>query len=726
MVEDKKRKKHKAKLDLSVSSVGSDNESSAKMKRNRKRKKKKKRNDSEIEESTDVGPVANEETSDIVAKTDDTDNSMEIDTGWTVEDQETLLEHMLSLLPSRNNLTYSVQMKKLDWATIAFGAHTGDDCQNMWRTILRQLNKYRTLEVVISEAKAMISDPDYVILKKDFAPKKPVGVLMGYVNDHQEKYMKKHPTATRKQACEVLSKKFSALSESKKEKYVEDYEQKLSLYKVQLEKYRAKHNKNDATRKPPGPAPTIPASGRDLFIITKYHEFEETHPTMASLKAKKNELAQEWQEISDKKKWNKWIKKFYKHKDEYEQQEKDWMQSHPRYKPKLKSGMSMVEQRIRNKVLGKPLPVRYPFDLYYNTKAKELQNMRESEKRKCIGKKWKAMSLKKRSKWNKRFIQASVQYKQELAGFLEKLSPEDREAKTSIRSRNKKIHLFQGAPKAPPASSYHLFISDQLHEKVDIQNANRKWSKLDLADRPLYDDRLDGLWKSYESQLNDYIKTLSAQDADQFQLALPQAVKRYLQKHHHQFKGAPKKPPQDPYRFFIQKMCQANKRADFASLANTWKLFSGEERQVYVTDWRNLQKEYKDDTVRYTEGLSEKDRIKYQQLLENQSRKKGRSRGEAEVATQECSKKDREHTDSGSETDPAEYAISGLDLMAPRRDIKINKQIPLEDDLYSEPDSDIAFPLTQKAVPQNEAKSVNSPQKRKKGTSSKSSSDSET
>lgn len=166
---------------------------------------------------------------------DDDDNSDEYfdalpdlphEVAWSQTDLQTLLQQMQSDLPLNDQKKYWKRVAKMDWQALQFGHFTGDDLQSKWTEIEGQLRTHRTLSELLQDAQEWVTDnipPD----EKADAEEQPLTPCQRYQAAKWEKYAARHPELSEEEVAEALTGKFDRLSDHRKQKYIDAYEEEM-------------------------------------------------------------------------------------------------------------------------------------------------------------------------------------------------------------------------------------------------------------------------------------------------------------------------------------------------------------------------------------------------------------------------------------------------------------------------------------------------------------------
>ncbi|XP_075702376.1 nucleolar transcription factor 1-B-like [Rhinoderma darwinii] len=179
---------------------------------------------------------------------------------WSQEDMLILLETMKTILPSIDRRCKTTE-SQLDWNKLAFKTYTGDTCRKTWRKISSEVRRYRTLTELLQDAKEHVRDQykgEQMKLNTQF-PRKPLTPYFRFFLEEKASYAKLHPEMSNLDICKNLSQKYKELTDSKKAKYIQDFQNEREDYQKNLAKFKEAHP--------------------DLLPYSKKSDTTETHKT---------------------------------------------------------------------------------------------------------------------------------------------------------------------------------------------------------------------------------------------------------------------------------------------------------------------------------------------------------------------------------------------------------------------------------------------------------------
>ncbi|XP_075702134.1 nucleolar transcription factor 1-B-like isoform X2 [Rhinoderma darwinii] len=199
------------------------------------------------------GAAGNEETNTMTAPSDQYN--------WSQEDMLILLETMKTNMPSIDRRCKTTE-SRLDWNKLAFKNYTGDTCRKTWRRISSEVRRYRTLTELLQDAKEHVRHPykgEQMKRHPEF-PKKPLTPYFRFLLEEKASYAKLHPEMSNLDISKNLSQKYKELTDSKKAKYYQDFQNEREDYQKNLAKFKEAHpdlmpstKKSDAPETPKTP-----------------------------------------------------------------------------------------------------------------------------------------------------------------------------------------------------------------------------------------------------------------------------------------------------------------------------------------------------------------------------------------------------------------------------------------------------------------------------------------
>ncbi|CAG0896551.1 unnamed protein product [Darwinula stevensoni] len=244
--------------------------------------------------------------------------------------------------------------------------------------------------------------------------------------------------------------------------------------------------------------------------------------------------------------------------------------------------------------------------LYYmDRKVKILQENPGAsmiEVTKIIADKFKALSAKKREKYDRLAEQLRAEYQEKLKEFYE-MHPEEKRG-------TKRSHL-----PPPPKTPFQIYQAEKLEKNADPGMTHAEFHDLS---RRMYDGlktkrKVKYIMKAREG-LVQYVKELSVHNALFPEDAIP-SIKNILnseeRKMLEEWKGKPATPPNSGYSYFSRMMLDNEEvkklpnKQRMQEISKFWKELSDEERAIYTNRALQLREEYKLLYASYLESKEE-------------------------------------------------------------------------------------------------------------------------
>ncbi|XP_064121506.1 nucleolar transcription factor 1-A-like isoform X2 [Macrobrachium nipponense] len=77
---------------------------------------------------------------------------------WAVEEELSLIDSVLGNLDPKDNAPFRTTLRKIDWKSVAIKGRTPRDCSDMLNIMISKISKYKTLAMILQEAKEEVSD----------------------------------------------------------------------------------------------------------------------------------------------------------------------------------------------------------------------------------------------------------------------------------------------------------------------------------------------------------------------------------------------------------------------------------------------------------------------------------------------------------------------------------------------------------------------------------------
>ncbi|XP_068229982.1 nucleolar transcription factor 1-A-like [Palaemon carinicauda] len=423
---------------------------------------------------------------------------------WSVDEELSLIDSLISKLDPKDNAPYMTTLRKINWGNIAIGNRTPEECSEVVNTLIRKISKYKTLSMILQEAKEVASD-SHSRLKKILSAK------LRFVLDYCKKHKSEFPSS------ELRSKANVAWSElSKKErKYYE------SMYENEVLKFRK------AMDLPPD-APKSP------FSIYYFSEIEKGGSQGIELKNKCRKLFNEMK-IDEK---IPYILESFKELTTYVSNYKSYKESHPNFdQPMVKlESRKLFEQYFE--YLGMPKKVTSVLSIFHEELKKkgDLTVIESKNFLMKISSMYRELSDERKAKYKVKLRKLQGMYEQSYKEWKESLSEdivlvlETYFENHNVKSENvggnfdfkHKVEVcmakpkFNNEPEKPASTPFKLFsvkFKKQRSEKYSNAKEMEKacslaWKSLSEEAKSKYTQRCQEYRAIYKAALLQYVRQL--------------------------------------------------------------------------------------------------------------------------------------------------------------------------------------------------------------------------
>ena len=494
------------------------------------------------------------------------------------------------------------------------------------------MRRYRTLTDMVSDARVWLKAPWQTYnnsrkVKHPDLPKKPLTPFFRYFMEKREKMGKSNPGASVTDLAKLLSTKFAALNDRKKQKYKDSYDKEYGEYKLKIETFKKEHpevefgamNKAQSSHGHAQEGPPKPKTPVQLFMEEKTKKIpangDERKEAMERIK-------QSWSQLSEGKRI-KWIRRSLLDKQRYDEQLLEYLREHPSFEPiKSKSVLTKNEKELKDKFDGKPeRPPNSGYSLFSKILLKELKDIPSKEKMVVIAKRWKELSDTKRQGYNRESQKANTKYIEKFNAYLNSL-PETEREKVLSESKlkfpsEKKLKQQQSLPKLqtplnteqvedPNAREHAALLSYQLDRMPILKEKYPEKSSAELM-KITFSEWTDKLsekkktkyYKTGETfvQMMPYSKTDSSKTKQIRQK--PSATAQDI------IRREPKKPPKSGYALFTAEQLSSLKNFEpkrrMQEIARKWNQeLTKEDKNKYDLKIKQMSDEYKKQFSRFT------------------------------------------------------------------------------------------------------------------------------
>ncbi|XP_064652896.1 nucleolar transcription factor 1-A-like [Lineus longissimus] len=599
---------------------------------------------------------------------------------WSVEDLEHLTAVVLKSLTSNDTMKYTKRLERMNWEQIKFGVYSAEDCKKQWVHMYSKVRTHRTMRELASDVKEVVSnnkanfeflDRNGRLIHPDM-PKKPPTAYFKFVAEKRDHYKKKQPELNNIELTKILGKRYNELSDAKKKKYLDTYNEEMKKYKAAYEKFQAEHpelfvpkskskSKNNFTR---------PLSAMQIFINRRTEEHLLENPE-ANRKKIHDVLKNKWMKMSSARK-DKYVKKAIEDKIRLEHDLDEYCKAHPDFDASAVKKMydrTKVEKEVLDKASGKPAqPPRNAYMYFVSVHMSEPAAGKTTKEHMAdVRIKWKNLGAAEKAKHARLFEEKVVKYEHDYAAWKEGLSPEDRE-KAEAEEAASTPKRAKKEPPAPPRTQTTIMETLQrkpisalfLYLEEKKQNYKKKHPK--LSD-PEVTEALSKKYEGLSSEKKHKYKALEIKKRKEEKMKLmengvpaspgrasPSPVPKKVKKK--PFPGEPKKAPSSGYSLFSCEQLQGKQLADVPSsqrmfvISKKWKELSVGEREKFKATREKMVAKYKKDVEKFRNSLSPEDRAKFDETHPQNS--KSKKKPSAKTGKAEVTQKPKEESEDSS------------------------------------------------------------------------------
>lgn len=586
--------------------------------------------------------------------------------GWDTEDLNTLINNLAKCLPKNDVAKFSTLVEKLDWEKVRFSNYSAQECKDKWFQVMSRLRRYRTLTDMVSDARVWLKAPWQTYnnakkLKHPDLPKKPLTPFFRYFMEKREKTGKSNPGSSVTDLAKLLSTKFAALNERKKQKYKDSYDREYEEYKKKLEQFKVEHpevefgsmNKTQSAHGHSQEGPPRPRTPQQLFMEEK---LKKVAPNSEGKKESIERIKGLWSQLSEGKRI-KWIRKALQDEVRYEAEVLEYIKEHPSFEPnKLKSVLTKAEKELKDKFDGKPeRPPNSGYSLFSKILLRELKNVPSKEKMVVIAKRWKELSEQERQGYNREAQKTMTKYVEKFEAYLNSL-PETERAKVLSENKlklpsEKKLKQQQNLPKLqipvhsepvveedPRAKEHAALMYYQMERYSALQTKYPNKGKGDIMKMTCqeWNEKLNDKRKSKYYKLADsFAPSLASTPKPTHSMALsPNKLNAKDKKsilNTNFLKREPKRPPKTGYALYTSE--QLSSLTDFepkkrmTEIARKWKHeMDKSEKENYDIRAKALAANYQKDLAQFITTLNPSEQEQYQSLQTERSKPKTKTK----------------------------------------------------------------------------------------------------
>ncbi|KAI8497526.1 hypothetical protein Bbelb_248320 [Branchiostoma belcheri] len=272
-------------------------------------------------------------------------------------------------------------------------------------------------------------------------PKRPISAVFFYQQEKRQKLREKYPSLSNQEITRMLARKWSELSDKKKEKYKKMEEEARGEYEEQMQSflkanpdYMRDGNAGMMKKKPP---PSEARTAMELWREDKMESYVSRYRN--DRKRATDALTAEWEKLPKREK-QPWLQAAAEDKKRYERELAE-------YEKQTKTGNSSTSNKTGKLFEGEPKrPPTSGYQLLSMELLGKLTDLDHRERMSEIGRRWKAMSDKERAAYNQRSQERMQQYHRDLHAWLDNLP-------TDIRERYEQLHPSIGKKRKREANS---------------------------------------------------------------------------------------------------------------------------------------------------------------------------------------------------------------------------------------------------------------------------------
>ncbi|KAJ7984434.1 hypothetical protein DPEC_G00354800 [Dallia pectoralis] len=285
------------------------------------------------------------------------------DQAWSRENQKKLLGRIQkNINAAEKKSVYTKGERMLAWDKVAFHPYTSEMCQKKWKEVSQKIRKMRCLSELVAEAEAALENPFQGQNSKIHPdiPKRPTAPNSIFAKENFQTFKKTHAEMTNAELFTILNKKYTALPEHKKAKYIEIFHNEQNMYAKAMSRISNEYsgvNKARRDRFKKGKGPLTP---RGLWYRHERKMFLQANPDAKGESIRQSiESKMRWSQLPKIEKV-KWIRLSLE-QEEVQGDEDPEGQGNPKEKTRL----SKNERLLMDLADGKPdKPPRNGYNLF--------------------------------------------------------------------------------------------------------------------------------------------------------------------------------------------------------------------------------------------------------------------------------------------------------------------------------------------------------------------------
>jgi upstream-binding transcription factor len=458
-------------------------------------------------------------------------------------------------------------------------------------------------------------------------PKKPLTPFFRYFMEKRVKSGKSHPGSSVTDLAKLLSSKFAALNDRKKQKYKDAYDREYNEYKVKLQKFKVDHpevefgtmSKTQASHGHAQEGPPKPKTPVQLFMEEKTKKIA---PNSEGRKEAMDRIKHSWSQLSEGKRI-KWIRRSLADEQRYELAVLEYLKEHPSFEPnRAKSILTKNEKELKDKFDGKPeRPPNSGYSLFSKIMLRELKNVASKEKMVVIAKRWKELSESERQGYNREAQKANTKYVEKFNAYLDSL-PESEKAKILSENKlklpsEKKLKQQQNLPKLqtpeqvedPIARETAAVMNYQIDRVPALQAKYPEKNRQDIIKLTLqeWNTKLNDKKKmKYYKQVENVAQFMPSTKSEAFNPSkASQSKEKPSPSAQALLKREPKRPPKSGYALFTSELLSTliniEPKKRMQEIARKWNQeITKSQKDNYDTRVKQMAVDYQKELTKFT------------------------------------------------------------------------------------------------------------------------------
>ncbi|XP_066269409.1 nucleolar transcription factor 1-like [Branchiostoma lanceolatum] len=588
---------------------------------------------------------------------------------WNLDTTKELLDRIGKVLPPDDMVKFKTREERMDWADVAFGGFTGEQCKEKWQKISNEIRKFRTMSELIADAKEWLKNPFDNKKKPEKLypdlPKKPLTPYFRYFLEKRKKYAEGHPEMDTVEVTKNLSQKFKQLPERKKAKYMQQYLKEREEYEANMVRFRQEHPdfaEEEMKKKGKTDEPTKPKTPVQTFIQEKVEDYMKAHPNGNKREAT-DALRKQWNALTDGKRI-KWINKALGVQKKYTAEMQQYVKDHPDFEATTQRPLlTKAERKLKEKSEGRPdKPPPNGYSLFCQELMLKLTDVPNKERMQECSRRWKTMSQKEKDGYQKKAEELKTSFEFDFQRYLETLTPED---KARVLSEEK------GGSRAKPATEENGQSTTTRSSAAKSQTTSTAVATPDRPKRPIsavffyQQEKRQKLREKYPSLSNQEITRMLARKWSE----LSDKKKEKYKKMEEEARGEYEDQMQSFLKANPDYMRDGNaammkKKPPPSEARTAMELWREDKMESYVSRYRNDRKRATDALTAEWEKLPKREKQPWLQAAAEDKKRYERELAEYEKQTKTGSSGAGNKTGKLFEGEPKRPPTSGYQLLS--------------------------------------------------------------